>query len=192
MIENLIMFDIVVLSSSKMVNHVLSRTMKCVEGESFHIITPFKDTNTHPTVKITVTDTPENSIENKIVIVITKDCYLPTFWEVQFQRALQMDTTQVLAATLTNATNLEQKCPLFETFIDGIYLEKLDWYNRCCKPTVKTISDCSIDGTIFGYTTFVHEPLGERNWNILQSCIVGNGEILTKDTGGLVNLLDLL
>jgi hypothetical protein len=166
--------------------------MKCVDGESFHIVTPFKDTNTDSTVKITVTDTPENSIENRVVIVITKDCYLPGFWEVQFQRALQIDTSQVLVPTLTNPTNINQECPLLDTFIDGIYLDKLDWYNRCCKPTIKTISNCSIDGSIFGYTTFVDVPLGQRNWNVLQSCIIGNGEILTKDTGNMVNLLDLI
>jgi hypothetical protein len=185
------MFDIIVLSSAKMANHVLDQTLKS-SSNSFHIITPFDDTNTNPSVKITVTKTPELSIENRVVIVIVNDCYLPKFWEVQFLRTLQLDTAQVLVPAVTNATYTEQKCPLFETFIDGIYLEKLDWYNRCCKPTTTPISNCSIDASLFGYTTFVDTPLSDRNWNILQSCIVGNGEILIKDTNTIVNLLDLI
>ena len=186
------MFDIIVLSSAKMVNHILENTLKCSDGLSFHIITPFKDTNTYPNVKITVTDTPENSIEHKVVIVITADVYLPMFWEVQFLSVMMLDTTQVLVPTLTNPEYIEQECPLFESFTQGIYLEKLDWYNRCCKSTIKPISNCSVDATIFGYTTFIDTPLEQRNWNVLQSCIVGNGEILSKDTGGMVNLLELI
>jgi hypothetical protein len=185
------MFDIIVLSSSKMVNHVLDQTLKA-DSNSFHIITPFNNTNTEPSVKITVTDKPELAIENRVVLVITNDCYLPKFWEVQFLRTLQIDTSQVLVPCFTNSKYQEQQCPLFETFTNGIYLEKLDWYNRCSKPSIKQISNCSVDASLFGYTTFVDTPLDERNWNILQSCIIGNGEILTKDTNTIINLLDLI
>jgi len=185
------MFDIIVLSSAKMVNHVLAQTLKS-SSNSFHIITPFDDTNTNPSVKITVTETPELSIENRVVIVIVNDCYLPKFWEVQFLRTLQLATAQVLVPCFTNSKYQEQQCPLFETFTNGIYLEKLDWYNRCSKPSIKQISNCSVDASLFGYTTFVDTPLDERNWNILQSCIIGNGEILTKDTNTIINLLDLI
>jgi hypothetical protein len=185
------MFDIIVLSSAKMVNHVLKQTLKS-NTNSFHIITPFEKTDIDPSVKITVTKTPELSIENRIVFVIINDCYLPKFWEVQFLRTLQIDTAQVLVPSVTNATYPEQNCPLFETFTNGIYLEKLDWYNRCSKPSIKQISNCSIDASLFGYTTFVDTPLDDRNWNVLQSCIIGNGEILTKDTNTIVNLLELV
>lgn len=185
------MFDIIVLSSAKMVNHVLKQTLKA-NSNSFHIITPFKDTNTDPSVKITITNTPELLIENRIVFVITNDCYLPKFWEVQFLRTLQIDTSQVLVPAITDAKYPEQNCPLFETFTNGIYLEKLDWYNRCSKPSIKQISNCSIDASLFGYTTFVDTPLDERNWNVLQSCIIGNSSIFTKDTNNFINLLDLI
>lgn len=185
------MFDIIVLSSTKMVNHVLKQTLKS-NTNSFHIITPFEKTDIDPSVKITVTKTPELSIENRIVLVITNDCYLPKFWEVQFLRTLQTDTSQVLVPTFTDARYPDQHCPLFETFTNGIYLEKLDWYNRCSKPTIKQISNCSIDASLFGYTTFVDSPLDERNWNVLQSCIIGNGEIFAKDTNCVINLLDLI
>ena len=117
---------------------------------------------------------------------------LSKFWEVQFLRTLQIDTAQVLVPSVTNAKHPEQECPLFETFTNGIYLEKLDWYNRCSKPSIKQISNCSIDASLFGYTTFVDTPLDKRNWNVLQSCIIGNGEILTKDTNTIVNLLELV
>jgi hypothetical protein len=185
------MFDIIVLSSSKMVNHVLDQTLKAASN-SFHIITPFNNTNTEPSVKITVTNDIVSAIENRIVLVITNDCYLPKFWEVQFLRTLQLDTTQVLVPAITDAKYIEQQCPLFETFTDGIYLEKLDWYNRCSKPTIKQISNCSVDASLFGYTTFVDTPLDERNWNVLQSCIIGNSAILLKDTNSVINLLDLI
>lgn len=185
------MFDIIVLSSAKMVNHVLKQTLKA-NSNSFHIITPFEKTDIDPSVKITVTKTPELSIENRIVLVITNDCYLPKFWEVQFLRTLQTDTSQVLVPSLTCDDYPEQRSPLLETFTDGIYLEKLDWYNRCSKPSIKYIENCTINATLFGYTTFVDTPLNERNWNVLQSCVIGNSFILTKDTKSVINLLELI
>lgn len=185
------MFDIVVLSSQTMVKHVLDRTLKS-NGNSFHIITPFANIDKYPNVKITITDTPEEAIENRIVIVITKDCYLPMYWEIQFLRTLQIDTTQVLVPSLTCDDYPEQRSPLLETFTNGIYLEKLDWYNRCSKPSIKYIENCTINATLFGYTTFVDTPLNERNWNVLQSCVIGNSFILTKDTKSVINLLELI
>ena len=175
------MFDIIVLSSPRMVNHVLDKTMKTVDGMSFHIITPFADTNTHSTVKITVTEAFSSAIQSRSVLVITKDCYLPWFWEVQFLGALQSNTTQVLVPTYTSPKYPEQSCPLFETFIHGIPQEKMDWYNRCSKSSVKKISNCNVDAGVFGYTTFVDTPLNEREWNVLQSCVIGNSTDVVKD-----------
>ena len=175
------MFDIIVLSSAKMVNHVLDKTMKNTMGMSFHIITPFADTNTDPTVKMTITDNPSAAVENRVVLVITNDCYLPAFWEVQFLKMLQTDTTQVLVPTYTNPKYPEQSCPLFETFIHGIPQEKMDWYNRCSKSSVRKISNCKVDAGVFGYTTFVDTPLDEREWNVLQSCVIGNSTDVVKD-----------
>ena len=175
------MFDIIVLSSAKMVNHVFNKTMKNMAGMSYHIITPFSDTSTDPTVKITVTDDPSSAVENKAVLVITQDCYLPWFWEVQFLKALQFDTAQVLVPTYTNPKYPEQHCPLFKTFIHGIPQEKMDWYNRCSKSSVRKIANCTVDAGVFGYTTFVDTPLDEREWNVLQSCVIGNSTDVVKD-----------
>ena len=175
------MFDIIVLSSAKMVNHVLTKTMKNTMGMSFHIITPFTNINTDPSVKITITDNPSSAVENRVVLVITKDCYLPGFWEIQFLKMLQTDTAQVLVPTYTNPKYPEQNCPLFETFVDGIPQEKLEWYNRCSKSSVRKISNCKVDVGVFGYTTFVDTPLNEREWNVLQSCVIGNSNDIVKD-----------
>lgn len=178
-------YDLIILSSQKMVHHAVKKTGSVIWPEnhcSFHLITPFKEEIEDPRVHVTYIDDMNNLPRalTRRTIVIEEDLFLPCGWDSTIKEYLEIDTKHIVVPGLTYSPNTEQKSPLMKRIITDPEMQ-MDWYNTTAQNVFVEAEYDDVLKPLYAFDRDVVENFNNAPWGILKSVVLGNSTITVRE-----------